>query len=121
MKLIKKNNNNSIDIYAQIENQIINLDNSFDLFIKELKNRNINIKDLAKISQENNSINNNEIDKLKLIIVEKDKELQKLKEELIEERDKNKKSEKILIELRKNLEEEIKKNENLKKEIEKKK
>ena len=75
MKLIK-NNNNSIDIYAQIENQIINLDNSFDLFIKELKNRNINIKDLAKISQENNSINNNEIDKLKLIIVEKDKELQ---------------------------------------------
>ena len=56
-----------------------------------------------------------------MIIFEKDKELQKLKEELIEERDKNKKSEKIIIELRKNLEEEIKKNENLKKVIEKKK
>ena len=89
MKLIKKNNNN-LDIYAQIENQIINLDNSFDLFMKELKNRNINLEDkklntnkiinLEKTSQENNSINNIEIDKLKLQLNEKDKALQKLKE-----------------------------------------
>ena len=128
MELIKKNNNN-IDIYAQIENQIINLDNSFDLFMKELKNRNINLEDkklntnkiinLEKTSQENNPINNIEIDKLKLQLNEKDKALQKLKEELIEERNRNKKSEKINKELKKNLEEEIKKNQDFKKEIEK--
>ena len=46
---IKKDNNT--DLYAQIDNTIINLDSSFDLFIKELADRKI-IKIIQKVREE---------------------------------------------------------------------
>lgn len=121
LKLIKNNNSNNIDIYAQIENKIINLDNSFDLFIKELKEKKINIQDnnnLNKICQEEKINNNIELDKLKLELTKEIKKNKALEEELTTEKINNKKNVTLISELRKNLDNEIKKYNDLKKEIE---
>ena len=121
---------NNLDTYAQIENKIINLDDSYDLFIQELKNKKI-IKEDIKIDTKNkiyenkidNSIRNKELEELRLQLTN-----EKEKNKILEE--KNKKYERDLKErginkgeeqLRKELDNEIKKYNNLKKQIEEEK
>ena len=121
---------NNLDTYAQIENKIINLDNSYDLFIQELKNKKI-IEEDIKIDTKNkiyenkidNNIRNKELEELRLQLTN-----EKEKNKILEE--KNKKYERDLKErginkgeeqLRKELDNEIKKYNNLKKQIEEEK
>ena len=121
---------NNLDTYAKIENKIINLDNSYDLFIQELKNKKI-IEEDIKIDTKNkiyenkidNNIRNKELEELRLQLTN-----EKEKNKILEE--KNKKYERDLKErginkgeeqLRKELDNEIKKYNNLKKQIEEEK
>jgi len=121
---------NNLDTYAKIENKIINLDDSYDLFIQELKNKKI-IEEDIKIDTKNkiyenkidNSIRNKELEELRLQLTN-----EKEKNKILEE--KNKKYERDLKErginkgeeqLRKELDNEIKKYNNLKKQIEEEK
>ena len=121
---------NNLDTYAKIENKIINLDNSYDLFIQELKNKKI-IEEDIKIDTKNkiyenkidNSFRNKELEELRLQLTN-----EKEKNKVLEE--KNKKYERDLKErginkgeeqLRKELDNEIKKYNNLKKQIEEEK
>ena len=121
---------NNLDTYAKIENKIINLDNSYDLFIQELKNKKI-IEEDIKIDTKNkiyenkidNNIRNKELEELRLQLTN-----EKEKNKVLEE--KNKKYERDLKErginkgeeqLRKELDNEIKKYNNLKKQIEEEK
>ena len=81
IKLIKSNNyshSNNLDTYAQIENTIINLDSSYDLFVLELKAK--------KIIDQNEMISNGSKDKIKTL----EEKIKKLEEELKEEKNKNK-------------------------------
>ena len=121
---------NNLDTYAKIENKIINLDNSYDLFIQELKNKKIIEEDIkidtkTKIydNKIDNSIRNKELEELRLQLTN-----EKEKNKILEE--KNKKYERDLKErginkgeeqLRKELDNEIKKYNNLKKQIEEEK
>ena len=97
-KLCPKEYNN-LNIYVQIENKLINLDDEFELFINELKNKNIienveinvnkiNIINIPKEKVENNK---NEIKNNESKINTEESE----KEEFKEEKIKIKKSEKI--------------------------
>ena len=121
---------NNLDTYAKIENKIINLDNSYDLFIQELKIKKIIVEDI-KIDTKNkiyenkidNNIRNKELEELRLQLTN-----EKEKNKILEE--KNKKYERDLKErginkgeeqLRKELDNEIKKYNNLKKQIEEEK
>ena len=121
---------NNLDTYAKIENKIINLDNSYDLFIQELKIKKI-IEEDIKIDTKNkiyenkidNNIRNKELEELRLQLTN-----EKEKNKILEE--KNKKYERDLKEkginkgeeqLRKELDNEIKKYNNLKKQIEEEK
>ena len=121
---------NNLDTYAKIENKIINLDNSYDLFIQELKIKKI-IEEDIKIDTKNkiyenkidNSFRNKELEELRLQLTN-----EKEKNKVLEE--KNKKYERDLKErginkgeeqLRKELDNEIKKYNNLKKQIEEEK
>ena len=121
---------NNLDTYAKIENKIINLDDSYDLFIQELKNKKI-IEEDIKIDTKNkiyenkidNSFRNKELEELRLQLTN-----EKEKNKILEE--KNKKYERDLKErginkgeeqLRKELDNEIKKYNNLKKQIEEEK
>ena len=121
---------NNLDTYAKIENKIINLDNSYDLFIQELKIKKI-IEEDIKIDTKNkiyenkidNNIINKELEELRLQLTN-----EKEKNKILEE--KNKKYERDLKErginkgeeqLRKELDNEIKKYNNLKKQIEEEK
>jgi len=114
----------NLSLYAQIENKIINLDFSFDLFINELKYRNIIIEN--KINEKINIINlpkekekekGKEKELLEKELEEKNKRIKALENELIEEKNKNKKSETINTNLKKDLDKEIKKYNDLKKEM----
>ena len=99
-KLCPKEYNN-LNIYSQIENKLINLDVEFDLFINELKDKNIIENDKLNINKinvinmpkekEKVEINKNEIkiDEIKINIKESEKE------EFIEEKIKIKRSEEI--------------------------
>ena len=127
---------NNLDTYVQIENKVINLDMSYDLFIQALKDKKIieetktkiceNKINNEKLQKNNDNFNTGELDELRLqLIDEKDKnknleeKIKKLEKELIEEKNKNKISEES--DLRKDLDNEIKKNNDLKKQIEEKK
>ena len=121
---------NNLDTYAKIENKIINLDDSYDLFIQELKNKKIIEEDIkidtkTKIydNKIDNSIRNKELEELRLQLTN-----EKEKNKILEE--KNKKYERDLKQkginkgeeqLRKELDNEIKKYNNLKKQIEEEK
>ena len=110
----------NLNLYAQIENKIINLDFSFDLFINELKYKNIIAEN--KINEKINKINlPKEKEKGKELfekeLEEKNKRIKALENELIEEKNKNKKSETINMNLKKDLDKEIKKYNDLKKEL----
>ena len=119
-------NNNNLETYIHMENKIINLDISYDLFIQELFDKKIidaNIKNNMKIKKENNVMNNNKKIKMtkeninanqKLDKINKGtneikmtneinsgcskKEFKELKLQLTKEKDKNKKLEKDLKE-----------------------
>ena len=136
IKIIKKSyisKYNNLETYTQSENKIINLDVSYDLFIQELKNKNIlkkntkiaenkiNIKQIPKESFSEVKLNkseSNEEGKTNKILEEKIKRLEK---ELTEEKNKNKKYENIIKALRKELENEINKYKDLQKQIEEEK
>ena len=136
-----------MDYYIQIDNKIINFTDSYDLFIKELKEKNIiaSKKDEGKIKikeapinenkiigkkmqNENNIFDNKEKEELKeLLSKEKNnnqklsEEINKLKSELKEEKNKNKEHEKTIKNLKNNLDNEKKKFDDLKESIEKEK
>ena len=119
IQLIKKScpeKYHNLDTYAQIENKIISLDSSYELLIKELKERKIIIE--QKIIEKNENINNKEIEGLKKQLNEEKEKNKKLEKELLEERNKNKEKENIIINLKKNLDNEIKKNKESQKEAE---
>ena len=86
-KLCPKEYNN-LNIYAQIENKLINLDDEFDLFINELKNKNIienveiNINKI-NIPKEKEKVENNkyEIKNNELKVNNKESEKEEFKEE----------------------------------------
>ena len=80
----------NINIYAQYENQIIDIDVSYDLFIKELKNKKIifEMDEIKKIIEQLKS----QLDEVK----EKNKNLEK---ELTEEKNKTMKNDKTLKDL----------------------
>ena len=125
-----------INTYVQIKNKIINIDNSYSTFIKELyaqkiiePESNLNIIESKNIiNTEFKDYNNkNEIDILKEQIISEinnNKELTEkiiqLEKELKEEKDKNKLSEIKIIELKKDLDNEIKKFNDFKKELDEK-
>ena len=127
-----------INTYVQIKNKIINIDNSYSTFIKELyaqkiiepePESNLNIIESKKIiNTEFKDYNNkNEIDILKEQIISEinnNKELTEkiiqLEKELKEEKDKNKLLEIKIIELKKDLDNEIKKFNDFKKELDEK-
>ena len=125
----------NLNIYIQIENKIINIINSYNKFLEELKNRNIieqeNKINIIKNNNDNININinnnNNFIDNNELLIKEKNnnkilkEKIKKLENELILEKDKNKLLEKNNIDLKKELENEIKNNNNLIKKFDEKK
>ena len=100
-KLCPKEYSNNLNIYAQIENKLINLDDEFDLFVNELKDKyiienveiNINKKNIINIPKEKEKveINKNEIKNNELKISTKESE----KKEFIDEKIKIKKSDKI--------------------------
>jgi hypothetical protein len=119
-------NTNNLETYIHMENKIINLDISYNLFIQELFDKKIidaNIKNNIKIKKENNVMNNNKKIKMtkeninanqKLDKINKGtnetkmtneinsgcskKEFEELKLQLTKEKDKNKKLEKDLKE-----------------------
>ena len=109
--------NKNIKTYCQFDNKIINLDNSYDIFLNELKNKNIIDKE-KKIKIINNKINenikvSNEIINQNQIKSDDNIEsnnLEELKSQLNKERNDNKKlNEKIKL-LEKELKEEKNKN-----------
>jgi len=126
----------NLNIYIQIENKIINFDTSYDLFIKELKEKKIIHEDIkidvdktkiCDIKKDcNDEINYSNYNEIKLELAkEKEKNrileerIKQLEKELIEEKNRNKKSEELLnINLKKELDKEIKKYNDLKEEIE---
>ena len=128
---------NNLDTYIQFENQIINLDSSYDLFIELLKEKNI-IDNNNKINIENNSniiinnINDNEHNNANLseteLELKKEKErnkiledkIKKLESELAEEKNKNKNVGEV-SNIRNELDKEIKKYNDLKTQIEEEK
>ena len=128
---------NNLDTYIQFENQIINLDSSYDLFIELLKEKNI-IDNNNKINIENNSniiinnINDNENNNPNLseteLELKKEKErnkiledkIKKLERELTEEKNKNKNVGEV-SNIRNELDKEIKKYNDLKTQIEEEK
>ena len=119
IQLIKKScpeKYHNLDTYAQIENKIISLDSSYELLIKELKERKIIIE--QKIIEKNENINNKEIEGLTKQLNEEKEKNKKLEKELLEERNKNKEKENIIINLKKDLDNEIKKNKESQKEAE---
>ena len=81
----------NIDIYAQYENQIINLDVSYDLFIKELKNK--------KIIFEQDEINKI-IEQLKSQLDEEKEKNKNIEKELIKEKNQKMENDKILKDLK---------------------
>ena len=81
----------NINIYAQYENQIIDIDVSYDLFIKELKNKKI-IFEQDEIKKEIEQLKS-QLDEIK----EKNKNIEK---ELIEEKNKTMKNDKTLKDLK---------------------
>ena len=105
IELVKKSyfaQHTNINTYVQIKNKIINLDSSYDLFMKEL--------DKQKVIIEQNKLKNL-IEQLKSQIdIEKEKN-KKLERELAEEKNMNKKSEKIIETLNKELDNNEKGNE----------
>lgn len=122
-----------MDYYIQIDKKIINFTDSYDLFIKELKEKNIiaSKKDEGKIKikeapiNENNSFDNKEKEELKDLLSKEKNNNKKLSEEInklkSEEKNKNKEHEKTIKNLKNNLDNEKKKFDNLKETIEKEK
>ena len=98
IEIIKNSNPEkfSLDTYVQIENQVINLDVSYNIFINKLEEKKIIFEEniiIEKNDKINNNINKNEIEKLK--------------QQLSQEKDKNKKLEEIIMNLKKDSNNEI--------------
>ena len=123
---------NNLDTYIQIENKVINLDASHNLLVQELIDKNI-IDENIKINIEKNKIcinenenNNAEFNRIKFELArEKEKnklleeKIKKLERELNEQKNKNNQSAEMLnIELKKQLDNEIKKFNDFKKQVE---
>ena len=105
IELVKKSyfaQHTNINTYVQIKNKIINLDSSYDLFMKEL--------DKQKVIIEQNKLKNL-IEQLKSQIDTEKEKNKKLERELAEEKNMNKKSEKIIETLNKELDNNEKGNE----------
>ena len=105
IELVKKSyfaQHTNINTYVQIKNKIINLDSSYDLFMKEL--------DKQKVIIEQNKLKNL-IEQLKSQIDTEKEKNKKLERELAEEKNMNKKSEKIIEDLNKELDNNEKGNE----------
>ncbi len=148
IKLIQKfcpSEYNNLDIYIQLENNIININSSYDLFIQELRKKIgeedakiyleknkvndskpqkeeekiTNIQNINEKEKNNSLIDKEELEELKIQLNKEKEKNKKLEKELIEEKNKNKISENIISDLRKDLEKEMKKYNELKKEIEK--
>ena len=105
IELVKKSyfaQHTNINTYVQIKNKIINLDSSYDLFMKEL--------DEQKVIIEQNKLKNL-IEQLKSQIDTEKEKNKKLERELAEEKNMNKKSEKIIETLNKELDNNEKGNE----------
>jgi len=86
-----------IDTYIHINNKIMNFYTSYNSFIQELKDRKI-IDENKIAGKENDSMDKNEIIRLKLLLEEEKEKNKKLEMELKEEKNKNKKLEMELIE-----------------------
>ena len=139
--------NQNLNTYCQIDNKIINLDNSYDSFLQELKKENLdendknddnkkiieNIKINKDIKCQNVNIENNSnisdgIDELKSQLNKERNEnkkliekISKLEKELKEEKSKNLLAENKIKDLQKNLESQIKKLKDFQKDLDNKK
>ena len=139
--------NKNLNTYCQIDNKIINLDNSYDSFLQELKKENLdendknddnkkiieNIKINKDIKCQNVNIENNSnisdgIDELKSQLNKERNEnkkliekISKLEKELKEEKSKNLLAENKIKDLQKNLESQIKKLKDFQKDLDNKK
>ena len=139
--------NKNLNTYCQIDNKIINLDNSYDSFLQELKKENLdennknddnkkiieNIKinkdiKCQNVNIENNSNINDNLDELKSQLNKERNEnkkliekISKLEKELKEEKSKNLLAENKIKDLQKNLESQIKKLKDFQKDLDNKK
>ena len=139
--------NKNLNTYCQIDNKIINLDNSYDSFLQELKKENLdendknddnkkiieNIKINKDIKCQNVNIENNSnisdgIDELKSQLNKERNEnkkltekISKLEKELKEEKSKNLLAENKIKDLQKNLESQVKKLKDFQKDLDNKK
>ena len=139
--------NKNLNTYCQIDNKIINLDNSYDSFLQELKKENLdendknddnkkiieNIKINKDIKCQNVNIENNSnisdgIDELKSQLNKERNEnkkliekISKLEKELKEEKSKNLLAENKIKDLQKNLESQMKKLKDFQKDLDNKK
>ena len=139
----------NIKTYCQFDNKIINLDNSYDIFLNELKNKNIidkekkikiinnKINENIKVSNEiinqnqiksNDNIESNNLEELKSQLNKERNDNKKLNEkikllekELKEEKNKNILNEKHITDLKNQLDNEIKKNNDFIADLEQKK
>ena len=127
----------NLNKYLLIDNNIINLNNSYDKFLNEIKKRNKNENEQNEINIRNSNdkininINNNDIIDINEVkeLLNKEKnnnnllseKIKKLENELYLEKDKNILLEKNIINLKQELENEIQKNNNLIKNLEGKK
>ena len=104
--------NQNLNTYCQIDNKIINLDNSYDLFLRELKNKNFDENENDKKIIENLKINK-DINSENVIIENNSDTIDsfvELKSQLNKERNENKKLLKKISQLEKELKEEKNKN-----------
>ena len=139
--------NKNLNTYCQIDNKIINLDNSYDSFLQELKKENLDENDknddnkkiienikinkdikCQNVNIENNSNINDNLDELKSQLNKERNEnkkliekISKLEKELKEEKSKNLLAENKIKDLQKNLESQIKKLKDFQKDLDNKK